>query len=131
MAAALTVTKGRERRGLDAWIARATSSLPVPVSPTTSTGELAAPTSSMRARRSRIAGLSPTSSSVPSGKSRRDDGMRSARARDVTACSTMRRSSTELHGLVMYSKAPRFTASTAEAIEPSAVIKITGRSDCT
>ncbi len=36
-AAQFTFTSGRSRRGLRSWIARATSSLPVPVSPSTST----------------------------------------------------------------------------------------------
>ena len=37
MAAQLTATKGLSRRGLRSWIMRATSSLPVPLSPVSST----------------------------------------------------------------------------------------------
>ena len=133
MAAALTVTNGRACRGLHAWIARATSSLPVPVSPVTRTGDEAAPTSRMRARSSAITGLSPTSSSVPMGGppgTGADTGARSVDEREATARSTTRRSSSASQGLVMYWKAPRFTASTAAPIEPWAVTRTTGRSDC-
>ncbi len=52
-AAQLTLTSGRSLRGLRAWIARATSSLPVPVSPRISTVASVGATSSTFSRASR------------------------------------------------------------------------------
>ncbi len=50
----LTATKGRLRRGLASWIARATTSLPVPDSPRTSTLDSCAATCEIRRQTSRI-----------------------------------------------------------------------------
>ena len=60
MAAQLTSTKGPDERRLRAWTARATSSLPVPFSPKISTRPLLGAAWVITARRSRMAGLSPT-----------------------------------------------------------------------
>ena len=57
-------TSGRARRGLCAWIARATSSLPVPLSPVMSTVLLRPATRPMTLKISTSAGLSPIRKSV-------------------------------------------------------------------
>ena len=59
-AAQLMVTSGLSRRGLPAWMARATTSLPVPLGPRTSTVASVGATFSIRAAILRIAGLEPT-----------------------------------------------------------------------
>jgi hypothetical protein len=61
----LTLTKGRSRRLLWLWMARATSSLPVPVSPKISTVLSVAATCSTRPSSRRSAGVCPTISSNP------------------------------------------------------------------
>ena len=66
-AAQLTATNGLSARGLSAWMASATSSLPVPVSPEISTDELATATRSMSARSFRIGGLFPSSCCATAG----------------------------------------------------------------
>jgi len=60
MAAQFTLTSGRCRRGLRSWIARAISSLPVPVSPRIRTVELVCATLSTSENTLESAGLSPT-----------------------------------------------------------------------
>ena len=60
MAAQLTLTSGIARCALWSWMARATSSLPVPVSPVISTVLRARATRSMAERTSRVARLLPT-----------------------------------------------------------------------
>ena len=57
----LTATKGWPARALTSWIARATSSLPVPDSPCTSTGAMLRATFSTRPRTCVIASELPTS----------------------------------------------------------------------
>ena len=59
-----SATKGPLLRAPPAWIARATSSLPVPVSPSTSTGTSLAAILATRDRSARIGSLSPTSSAA-------------------------------------------------------------------
>ena len=61
--AQLTATKRRSRRSLAAWMARATSSFPVPVSPSIRTVVGDGATRATSASTSRIAALSPTISS--------------------------------------------------------------------
>ena len=63
IAAQLTETIGRSARGLARWIARATSSLPEPLSPRTSTQPGARATRLIFDLRSRIGWQSPISSS--------------------------------------------------------------------
>ena len=65
-AAQLTATSGRCARALRRWIARATSSLPVPVSPVRRTAAPVGATCSTRWRTRFSAGLRPTISSKPS-----------------------------------------------------------------
>src|SRR5216683_358992 len=62
MAAQLTVTSARPRRGLSSCTALASSSLPVPVSPSSITVDGVGATRSMSCRTRRIARLSPTMS---------------------------------------------------------------------
>ena len=67
MAAQLMLTKGSSARGLQAWMARARRSLPVPVSPRISTGVRVSATWRARAARARTAGLRlPSSTASPS-----------------------------------------------------------------
>ena len=63
MAAQLIFTKVRSRRGLQSWIARAMSSLPVPVSPLMRTVESVGATVSTCCNTNRRFGLVPTISS--------------------------------------------------------------------
>ena len=63
-AAQLTRTSGRSRRGPRSCMARANSSLPVPVSPSRSTVLSVSATASTRASAARSSGLSPTISST-------------------------------------------------------------------
>ena len=68
MAPQLTGTMGPLPRWLQAWMARATSSLPVPDSPCTSTGAMLRATLAMRCLTARMAADSPTrraSAAVP------------------------------------------------------------------
>ena len=66
MAAQLMATNGPALRGLRLWMARATSSLPVPLSPVTSTAALLGATWRMSEKSSRMAGERPTrSASTP------------------------------------------------------------------
>ena len=60
MAAQLTLTKGRVARGLLRWIARATSSLPVPDSPVTSTEARVGAARPIASCTDRIGGEEPT-----------------------------------------------------------------------
>ncbi len=127
IAAQLVATNGPWERGEPAWSALATSSLPVPVSPSTSTFDGADAMRSMRSRNRFIASLEPISACTPrlrSWTSRR----RSRRV--VAAFSSTAASSAASNGLVRKSKAPRRIASTALAISPCAVSRITGRSGC-
>ncbi len=61
IAAQFSATKGPSRRGLNAWIWRATSSFPVPDSPSISTVNEVAATRAMCSRSRRIARLEPMS----------------------------------------------------------------------
>jgi hypothetical protein len=60
MAPQLRATKARSARGLRAWTARATSSLPVPLSPAISTLTSLAATRATRSSSARISALVPT-----------------------------------------------------------------------
>ena len=73
--AQLTGTNTARPRGPSSWIARAVSSLPVPDSPSITTGNGAAATRGIFAFSSRIGPLSPTSRATPRGPpaSRPDD----------------------------------------------------------
>ncbi len=128
IAVQFTTTNGCGARWLPRWISRATSSLPVPVSPRTSTVESTAATRPIVSRSAAIAGLSPTSRSYCSGSPARSRSWRcSASAR---ACASARWSRTSSSsgstGFVRYWYAPSFIASTAVRTEPKAVIRIVG-----
>ena len=83
-AAQFTVDSRRCRRGPAACSARATSSLPEPLSPSTSTWNGAAATRSTRARSARIASLAPSSPSVSADAGlARVDGARFGEAQRV------------------------------------------------
>ena len=69
MAAQLTLIKGRSRRGLKLWIARAISSFPVPVSPKMRTVEPLGATTLICLHKARIAALRPM---IPSKSSPED-----------------------------------------------------------
>ena len=71
MAAQFTGTKGRSARGLRAWMARATSSLPVPDSPRMVTAAEEGATRSIRSMRTFIAGSVPTRPCQAAGASLR------------------------------------------------------------
>ena len=118
MADMFTGTKGLLRRALSAWIARATSSLPEPVSPVTSTGAFERETKSMAVRRLSIAGQVPTSSGSIRG-ARLGGRIRSVGiGRPLRARATTARISSVSHGLTRYSNAPRLMASTASGTPP-------------
>ncbi|CAM4300996.1 hypothetical protein COSO111634_36405 [Corallococcus soli] len=80
----LTLTKGPARRGPCVWSARATSSLPVPVSPRTSTGTWRSATRSTSSRTRTMPSLSPT---MPSAVRSAGDPSAPA-ARGVARCSS-------------------------------------------
>src|SRR5205807_1393562 len=80
MAAQLTSTKGRSRRADCTWMARATSSLPLPFSPWISTRPVVGAAVVICSRSTRIAALSPTISARCSKLARRAAFSRSSRA---------------------------------------------------
>ncbi len=126
IAAQLIATKAPSRRAESAWIARAKSSLPVPLSPSSRTVASVAATRSVSARTARIAADSPTiGGSVRDCASAKSRDCRE-RARRSIARATRRRSRSGSTGLVMKSSAPCFMASTAVSMEPNAVMTITG-----
>ncbi len=84
IAAALTATKGPSARGLAAWMARATSSLPVPLSPVIRTGTLRGATLPTVLKISSRAELEPTSRSPP-GATARPTARRSVRTSSFSA----------------------------------------------
>ena len=87
------------------WIARATSSLPTPFSPSTITFASVGPTLATIAFTSRIAADSPISAGAA------PDGVPAARRASALSTAATRRALS--HGLVMKSQAPRLSASTA------------------
>jgi hypothetical protein len=126
-AAQLTATNGRSRRGLAAWMDRATSSLPVPVSPVTSTVAWVGPTRSTRSRTRARPGLEPTIS--PTARLRTSRRRRAFSRTSSTlsvARATTERTWAGTKGLVMKSKAPRRMASTASSTVAKAVSRTTG-----
>ena len=104
-AAQLIDTNGRAARGDCRWMLRATSSLPVPLSPCTSTGLSLTATRAITARTSRISGLLPTMVGRPSRRVMTSLSAEFSRrsAFFSKAFSTTSRSSAFLHGLVMKS----------------------------
>ena len=113
-AAQLTLTKGRSTRLESRCSARATSSLPVPLSPRTSTVMSVSATCSMISRTSRIFGSSPQSiSSSASERTRpRSSSTSCFSARFSSAFWKATSSSSTSNGLRRKSAAPSFIAST-------------------
>ena len=66
----LRLTKGPSRRELARWMARAANSLPVPLSPWTSTAAWESPTTARKARSSSMGRERPMSSPAPASPSR-------------------------------------------------------------
>ena len=117
MAAQLTSMNGPCRRGLAAWMARATSSLPLPFSPVISTRAAVGPTLSIRARTPCSAGLEPTMACAWSA-ARLNRWFSVARTDRLSALRTVTSSRSLSSGFSRKSKAPRCVASTAVAMVP-------------
>ena len=98
-------TKGRAARDDCRWMLRATSSLPVPLSPCTSTGLSLPATRVITASTSRISALAPTTFGSPSRRMMTSFSAEFSRrsAFFSKALATTSRSSAFLHGLVMKS----------------------------
>ena len=125
IAAQLTFTKGRARRAEPACSARATSSLPVPFSPVTSTRASLAALLATVSRSRRITGLSPRISPVAPRAARRPAF--SSRRRCRSSALAMDTSSRPgCSGFSMKSSAPRRTASSAVWMVPWPLIMMTG-----
>ena len=125
----LTPTNGLSRRGLARWMARASSSLPVPESPKIST--LASESATSRACRSRssMRRAARDDARAPfAGRLLRRLAMR--RRATATAAATFCSSSWLSNGLVRNPKTPRCVAATASGIVPCAVRMITGSAGC-
>ena len=105
-----TATNGIARRGLASWSARATSSLPVPFSPESSTRAAEGPASPICSTSRRSAGEPPTSGVAHDARSRWFSDS-SARAEVALRSTTSRRSSDS--GFSRKSYAPRRVACTA------------------
>ncbi len=118
MAAQLIATKARSRRGERAWMAWAKSSLPVPLSPSSSTVASVAATRSVSARTRRIAADPPMMVGIERARASANNRDSRERARRSRARETSRRNRSGSTGLVMKSSAPCFIASTAVSIEP-------------
>jgi hypothetical protein len=123
-----TATNARSRRGLARWIARASSSLPVPDSPKMRT--LASESATRLAWRSRssIVGLRVM---MPARHSAADSSLAWGRSpasfsADATSCS----SSWLSKGLVRNPNTPRCVADTASGMVPCAVRMMTGSAGC-
>ena len=116
----LIATNGLWRRGLALWIARASSSLPVPLSPVISTRASVPATMCACARRSSMTALRVMISLRQSSAASLKPEMRSARC-------TWSSSSCLSTGLVRKPKAPIWVACTASGIVPWAVRMMTFR----
>ncbi len=134
MAAQETVTKGPSRRAPASWMARATSSLPVPDSPDTST-VASVPATLRTCSSTRCMGSERPTSPWGSWSRSRSSSSASARPRSARAprrsraisiaFSTRARSTSGEKGFSMKSMAPRAMASTAVAMVPWAEITTT------
>ncbi len=116
----LTGTKGASLRGPDSWISRATSSFPVPDSPVMCTGAWLRATRPIMARSRCIGSESPSRRRPPSAARRLSESL--------SAWLTSLRRSGMSTGFLTKSKAPSFSASTADSTWPWAVITATGSS---
>src|ERR1035441_3303708 len=122
-----TATNGPSRRELLRWIASATSSFPVPLSPVTRTVASVGATFSMAAKSARIPGLSPTSPPYdPRLKTSSFSARFSARMRCRSRARPRTRSSSDFSkGLRKKSNAPSSTAFSAQRRSASAVMTTT------
>lgn len=111
MAAQLTATKGRAARALLRCSARATSSLPVPVSPRISTVASPRAAMPMRLKTSRMAALPLTSSKSSTGAASALAASSPAAATLLNARSSVSTRAARATGLVRWSNAPRRMAS--------------------
>ena len=130
IAAQLIATNGASARGLSAWSDRANSSLPVPLSPSSSTVVSVAAARCSEANTLRSEGSSPTSCGAP----RRTASSSFISRFSVTRrrCSSARPTSSSRWsgstGLARKSSAPSFIAVTASSMLPYAVMTMTGTS---
>ena len=128
IAAQLTATSGPAARLLWRCSARATSSLPVPLSPVTSTLASVGATRAISSWTSRIAALSPSSSpSRAVATCRRSRVSSSVNRRCRTARSSATATASRSIGLARKSYAPERIAPIAAGRLPNAVSTITGR----
>ena len=135
IAAVLSATKGLRARGDSRCSARATSSLPVPVSPVTSTPSGACAKRPMARNSACIAGVSPTSPSVAAicaaGTASAAPVATPRRARTgASACSASATAASRSNGLERNSCAPPRKAPAVLAISVYALITITGSCGC-
>ena len=125
MAAQLILTNGSSARGLCKCTLRATSSLPVPLSPLISTVAEVGATRSIIRFTAQSAGLRPISRRSGSSSGWMLASLSSS-FRVFTALATTWQTSSGSNGLVMKSNAPCLSASTALPTVPWAVSRITG-----
>ena len=126
-AAQLSFSSGPFTRGDISWIARATSSLPVPRSPVTSTFALLFAARAICSSSRLIAPLSPTKSPVVPAAFRNARASASARSKR-SAVSTVMRSASVLSGFSRKLSAPSRVARTAVSIVACPLIMMTGTS---
>jgi hypothetical protein len=128
-AAQLTTTKGPLARSESSWMARATSSLPVPDSPRTSTVAVDGAACCTISIMATMAGEPPMMGRARvrpiSASSRLSITFSALRAWRSSARSTVRMTSADLNGFWMKSYAPSRMAETATSTVPYAVITIT------
>ena len=120
-----TMTNGPDARRELRWMARATSSLPVPFSPRMSTG------ASDAATRAAVRSIESSAGSLPTMSTRLNPSVSGADVVVPASCnavSTRLRNMRFCQGLVMKSNAPRRIPSTASGMLPQPVIRITGTS---
>jgi hypothetical protein len=120
-AAQLIATNGLAARALPPWIARASTSLPLPLAPVISTAESVRDTRRASSMTACIAGLRVTR---PSAKRRPSPSSAAVPPTWRRTQSSRRSRST---GLVRKSTAPRCVARTASGMSPCAEISATGR----
>ena len=114
------LTNGPSARPESPWIARATSSLPVPLSPVISTVELVGAIARTISNIEAIACETPITRSRPKAwpTSRLSRRFSSRRLRLASASRTTMRSSSTSKGFRMYASAPSLRAATAISVVP-------------
>ena len=114
-----SATKGLEARPLWSWMARATSSLPVPVSPRIRTGTSVAATRATRARSARMGSLSPRSAGAEGRTSARRRATSARRARISGKPSMSSRTSRTARGWALPTKIAGITWSIRAGRRPA------------